>query len=128
VRQSNWVGRVILVGLAAALVAVLDDDLPGVLGETTAFTCLVLLMPLVTIFRVPGGWRRKVMLAYTLGMVLVWGVMVGNFIDADQEYRRRQNWAGQAAEKAAWQAFEVNVWAGMLCGFFASALITFRRS
>lgn len=128
VRQSNWVGRVILAGLAAALVAVLDDDLPGVLGETTAITCLVLLMPLVTIFRVPAGWRRKVMLAYTVGMALVWGIMVGNFIDADREFRGGRNWAGRTAAKAAWEAFEVNVWAGVLCGFFANALVTFRRS
>ena len=66
-RQSHWVGGVLLVGLLAlgyGVVAPGDYDVPG---WTTAFGCLLLLMPVSAVFRVPTGWPRWVMVLYRSG-------------------------------------------------------------
>lgn len=123
-RQSNWIGGVLAFAIGAAVVSLVDNPLLGVLGETTAITAVVLLIPLSAVFRLSPDWRRKVMALYVLGMVVTWAIMVWCFIDASQAPR---NGEFQAAVRAAWEAFNGNVLAGFLSALLANALLTIRR-
>ncbi len=122
-RQSHWVAGLIGAGLAAVPFWLFGRGLFEVLGETTAVTCLLLLLPVSAVYEVPTGWPRRVMALYSVGIVVVWGVMVGNFVDASQALG-----AGEfrAAVRAGWDAFNVILVAAFLSGFLANGLMTDR--
>jgi Flp pilus assembly protein TadD len=129
-RQSHWVAGVLVAGLIALAFWLFGHGTFGVVavvGEYTTFTCFFLLVPVSAVFRVPRGWPRWVMIAYTAAMVVVWAVMVGCFLEAADLLGRRQQAAARASFDSAVEAFTVNVWATLGAGFLANGLATVRR-
>jgi Tfp pilus assembly protein PilF len=126
IRQSNWIAGLIALGLAMIPIAVLDDDLTGLAALLTALTCTLLLVPLCGIFRLPVGWRRNLMRLYTGMMAAYWAIMLYCLFDAGMEFDRGQQLAGVAALRAGREAFEFNLWAGVVSGFLVNVLITVR--
>jgi tetratricopeptide (TPR) repeat protein len=123
-RQSHWVGAVLLAGLLALAYGVAAPHGYDVPGWTTAFGCLLLLMPVSAVFRVPAGWPRWAMALYSLGMAGMIVGTVGCFYDALTAA------TPQGAEEMADQGFALfryTTWAGLLSGFLANGLMTVRR-
>jgi len=126
-RQSHWVAGLIIAGLASGVVALVGRDVWMLFGLFTALTCVFLLVPVASVFQIDRGWARWAMVAYTVGMVVVWAVLVFCLIDADREYDAGRNAAGTAALRAAGEAFRVNLWASLIAGFVANGLMMVRQ-
>ena len=120
-RQSTLVLCCVLVGLAGLAVSLASGGAAGLIGQTTALTCLPVLLPLSAIHRLPAGPRRYVMTAYVAGMGVVWAVMVGNFVDAG---RAGTDSEMVAALRAGFDAFRVNVYAGIGGMVLANVLLS----
>ena len=123
-RQSHWVGGVLLVGLLAlgyGVVAPGDYDVPG---WTTAFGCLLLLMPVSAVFRVPTGWPRWVMVLYSLGMAGMIVATIGCFYDA---LTATSPEGAEEMAGAGFALFRYTIWAGFLSGLLANGLMMVRQ-
>lgn len=122
-RQSHWVGGVLLAGLLAlgyGVVAPRGYDVPG---WTTAFGCLLLLMPVSAVFRVPAGWPRGVMALYSLGMAGMIAATVACFYEALTAASLE---GAEESADAGFALFRYTVWAGFLSGLLANVLATVR--
>jgi Flp pilus assembly protein TadD len=122
-RQSHWVGGIVLVGLLALGYGVVASGGYDVPGWTTAFGCLLLLMPVSAVFRVPTGWPRWVMTLYAVGMAGMIAATVACFYEALTAKTLK---GAEEMADAGFDLFRYTVYAGFLSGFLANGLVMVR--
>lgn len=127
IRQSNWIGLMLLLCLVTIPFAMLDEGIVSLFATTTGVTVLVMLLPVTSIFRLPPGWRRHGMRAYVGAMIVAWGVMAYCFVESERAFDRGQVNAARESLEAGKDAFQANLLAGFLSGFLVNGLTTFRR-
>jgi Flp pilus assembly protein TadD len=122
-RESHWVAGCLGLGLAGAAVAVADPTGYGEAGFVWALSCVLLLLPLTAVFRVPEGWPQALMVGWTVAMAAVAVGAVGSLMLGAN--------TGGVARVGLLDLGRMLFWvvliAGFLSGFAANGLMMVRQ-